>query len=412
MATNRFRGDAVAIKQVVTVQITANDVVTTYKITINGKVVSVLGNADGVNSTASDLQTALDASTIPEFAEVTWTVSTDTVTGTAATAGVPFTATSSVSGGAGTIGAVTTTTASAGPNDWSTAGNWSLGAVPVNGDDVVIENSSVDISYGLDQSAVTLASLTIENTYTGKLGLPDYTTGSTSYYQYRDKYLKIGATTCNLGRGDGQGSGRVKIDFGSVATTVNVEGAGSPADTGLPAVILNGSNAGNVLNATQGTIGLAIDAGSTAQFPTIRVGSETSQATDVTLTCGTGCTLATINQNGGVVTVGSNVTTWTKTSGTSTNLYSSAITTITADSGTHYWQSNGTITTGTFRGDGTVLDCTRDLRSRTLTGSTFTGGAYFLDPSKTVTFTNPFATDKKSAALHNYGEAPFSLQRS
>ena len=99
MATRIWRGDAVDIAQVVTVQVTADDSSTTYTITINNKDVSVAGSGVDVDTTAAALQAALDASTIPEFAEVTWTVATDTITGTADTAGKPFTATSSATGG-------------------------------------------------------------------------------------------------------------------------------------------------------------------------------------------------------------------------------------------------------------------------------------------------------------------------
>jgi hypothetical protein len=411
MATVIWRGDAQAVAQVVTVAILIADPLTTFKVTINGKTVSALGVGVSTANTAAALQAALAASTLAEFLEITWTVNASTITGTAVTKGLPFTATSSASGGAGTIGAVTVATASAGPNDWSTPGNWSAGAVPVNGDDVVLQNSTVDILYGLDQSAVTLATMTRYMSYTGKIGLPQYTTGTSSYYEYRPRYLKIGATATTLGRGDGSGGGRCQIDFGAVATTCNVEGAGPGADSGLPAITLNGSNAANVLNITQGSIGLAIDAGATAQFPVIRIGSELSPATDVTFTAGAGCTLGAITQSGGVATVASNVTTWTKTAGASVNL-AGTIGTITADGGTHYWQSNGAITTALFRGDGTALDCSRDIRARTLTNATFTGGGFYVDPLKTITFTNPYATDAKSYPLCNAGIGPFNMQRS
>ena len=66
-------GDAPAVAQLQTITIGTNDVATTYKVTINGKTVSVPGNAGGANSTAADLAAALQVATVPqEFAEIVW----------------------------------------------------------------------------------------------------------------------------------------------------------------------------------------------------------------------------------------------------------------------------------------------------------------------------------------------------
>lgn len=404
MATIYWRGDAPAIAQVSSATITAYDASTTYRVTINSKIVSVVGTGGTVATTAAALLAALQASTIPEFREVTWTnPSGAIITGTAATAGKPFTAASSVSGGTGTFGSFSTTTTSSGPNDWSVAGNWSGGSVPTGSDDVYLQDSAVPVYYGLDQNAVTLTTLNLAASYTGAIGLPPFNTGG--YYEYRDTYLKISATTLNIGQGLGSGSGSLRINLGTNASTVSVALTGQQTTQSTPALLIRGSHASNVLNATQGSIGLAAEPGGTAQFPVVR-------SADATLVCGTGCTLGAITQTGGDVTVNSNVTTWTKTGGTSTQL-AGTLTTITQDSaGTHYWQSTGTITTGTFRGPSSVLDVSRDPRGRTLTNSTFTGGGYFLDPKSTITFTNPLATDKTSVPLCVFGNGAFNLQRS
>src|SRR5437870_1231320 len=107
MATNRFTGGASAIAQVSTVTITADDVTTTYKLTINGKVISTLGTGVSTTATAAALAAAWAASTAGEALEVVATSSVAVVTLTGKSDGTPFTVTSSVSGGAGTIGAVT-----------------------------------------------------------------------------------------------------------------------------------------------------------------------------------------------------------------------------------------------------------------------------------------------------------------
>jgi hypothetical protein len=176
MATNRWRGDAAPVAQVSAVTVTADDNTTTYKITINGKVVSVVGSGAGVNTTAANLKAQLIASTIPEFLEVTWTVVAATISGTAIVAGKPFTFTATVSGGAGSFGAVSTPTASSGPNDWSVAGNWTTNAIPANADDTYID-VPIPIYYGLDQHTVALNSLTLGPTFTPALGLKLLTKG-------------------------------------------------------------------------------------------------------------------------------------------------------------------------------------------------------------------------------------------
>ena len=55
--------------------------------------------------------------------------------------------------------------------DWSVAGNWSPSGVPASTDDVIISAAyTVSITAGLNQSAVTLNSLTVEEGYSGAIG--------------------------------------------------------------------------------------------------------------------------------------------------------------------------------------------------------------------------------------------------
>lgn len=428
MATKRWTGNAAAVAQVTGYLFggtwEATDIV---NLTIGTKTVAVVTGSTVIATIIDTIVTAwaaLSSTVYPEFAEITASRSTSTLVLTANTAGKPFTVTVSTTetgGGAaddqtidaGTTSTGTDSTASSGPNHWDTIGNWDTNTLPVDGDAVVIENSSISILYGISQAGIDLASLTIPASYTGFIGLPDYNADGSPYYEYRTRYLTLGtATLVTIGRGGGAGSGRLKLTLGTNASTVTCEGTGSPASGELYSLIITGSHASNVLNATKGVIGLATESATTAQFPVIRVGNQGSASTDVVLTCGAGCTLGAITQTGGVVTVESNVTTWTKTGGSSTVLAAATIGTLTADGGTHFHRSSGTMTTATFRGQGTTLDCTQDLRGRTITNSTFTGGGNFQDPAKTITFANAFATDKISEPLLNLGEAPFSLQRS
>lgn len=90
-------------KQQSTVTITANDIATTYRITISGQFEQVAGNAGGAAATATALRNQCAASAQTQFVKRTFTVATDTVTIQANDAGILYTFSASVTGGAGTI---------------------------------------------------------------------------------------------------------------------------------------------------------------------------------------------------------------------------------------------------------------------------------------------------------------------
>jgi len=313
MPTKYWLGTADAVAQVDTVQVTADDAATTYMITIGGVDVSVSGTGTGVNDTASALSAALNASSHPYFAAVTWSAATDTVTGTADTAGVPFVASSSVSGGTGTIGAVTNSTPNAGPNVWGTATNWSDGSAPGDGDTVIIADSSVNICWGLAQDDVELGKLDIRKTYTGKIGL-DYTRfatsangatySSTPKREYREDYLTIDSALVEIGEhvgpGTPAGSGRIKLDLGSYAAAVTVHGTASiSSETGRYAVRLLCDNAATTLDVRYAPAGVAVAneiPGETSTIGSVRV-TDTSATSRVVL--GDGVTITTWEQWGG-----------------------------------------------------------------------------------------------------------------
>lgn len=392
MATIRFLGQAPGVAQIATVQVTAYDAATTYKLTINGKVVSVIAQGS-VNLTASGLSTAwnaLSTTQYPEHSEVTASVATDTVTLTADVAGRPFTCTSSVSGGAGTIGAVTTTTANAGPNDWSSTNNWSGGAIPVGADIVYIDNSAVPILYGFAQSAVTLAELHIPANYTGQIGLPKRNQGG--YSEYRDDYLAISATILKIGAGPGAGSGRLKINTGTNATTLDVERTAPTLEPGVPSFCWKGVHASNAVNITRGHVGISFFGLDAATLPTLRVGYVTSVDNDANVVCGAGTTLTTVNQLGGRLEVNSNTVTANVRGGELTLKGAATLTTL--DLGVldprnlaksrFYYNSSGTITTCNLRRNGT-LDCSQDMRTRTITTLNQYAGSSIFDPNNGVT---------------------------
>jgi hypothetical protein len=379
MANRKWLGQALAVPQVNTVTPTAANS-QTYTITINGKNVNFTADASAtVAEITAGLTTAFNASTDPEFAEITATDSTTHVTLTADTAGVPFVNTSSATGAGTNVTA--TTTASAGPNDWSTADNWSGDAVPVSTDDVFIENSSVSILYGLGQSAVTLTSLTIAQTFTGTIGLPERNANGYAEYRYTDGYLAISATTVNIGRGDGTGSGRIKLNLGSVAGTVNVHNTGGGVETGIEALLLKGTSI-TALNVFGGSVGCGVISQLAGESTTIT----TLRMLGGTVRTGPACTISTKDQYGGTLNSYFTVTTCNMAGGTH-NHYISTMSTVTLNGGVLNWYSPSNPTTVTINNGG-VLDFSGDTRALTITNLDLYAGATYRDPYARVAVTN------------------------
>lgn len=314
MSDVKWVGTADAVKQVDTIVITAvsgtpSD--TEYKITINGDVISVVGDTD-VNTTAANLQVALAASLNIYFTSIVWTVASATITATAATAGDPNVFATSVVGGTGTITGPNSQTVSSGPNDWDVARNWDTGVVPVSTDSVIIENGASPITHGLDQSAVTLTSFIIRKSYTGRIGLrakqfatsSDGATTNPAKEEYRDQYLQIGATTLSIGEDftgvTQDGSTLIKINLGSVLSDVTVHDTASTTfESKLPAIQLLGTNSSNTLQvrAARSSVGIAVRGFEVSTFSDIDIGNDLSSGGVI---LGPGVTLTNWTQKSGI----------------------------------------------------------------------------------------------------------------
>ena len=350
MANKYWVGGAEAVKQVTTAQVTADDAATTYKVTIGGVTVSTAGSGTGVNDTATAIKNSLEASTHPYFTNIDWTVATDTITGTAGTAGVPFTFTTSVTGGTGTFGAASTTTSNAGPNVWGTADNWSDGSAPGASDNVVIDRGPA-ILWDLDQSSITLGTLEVKQTFTGWIGLhpenfvtsANGQTTDTSVDDYRDDYLHIKMSTLKIGEHSGPGSPggcrRLKIDLDSTAATVTVfNSASSSQDSHRPAIRLKANSASTNIHVRRapGGLGIASDKPQeTSTVGTVSIGEESS-ATSVYIS--SGVTITTFQQYAGenILNMAATITTVDVFGGTLTVEGSQLITTANVNGGTVY----------------------------------------------------------------------------
>lgn len=287
---------------------------------------------------------------------------------------------------------LTNATAATGPWHWNNTANWSSGAIPVNSDDVYFVDSDVPCKYGLAQSAVTLTSLHIEASYTGQIGLP-HVNEDGGYYEYRATYLAISATTVNIGVGEGGGASLIKINNGTGQTTWNIHNTGNSNDANLPAILWKGTHASNIVNLFRGSFGAAVFPGETATIATLRQGYQGDQGTDTSVYLGAGVTWTTYTKHGGEATINSGGTTLTNDGGELIVYGSGAITTIEIRGGTVYDRGTGTWTTLNVSAGG-VYDRTNQMTGKTITNLTLHAGAGFLDPNKTLTYSNGIILSK------------------
>lgn len=366
----------------------ATDVI---NLVINGKLLSVVAGSTTITTVRDNIVAAWNALTAdggyPEFAEITASPSSNDVLLTMDQAGIPFTLaaeTTETGGGAADAQTLTHTTETTptGPNWFDNADNWSGYTVPVDGDTIHIDQSSVDILYGLDQSAIEPAVINITMRYTGKIGLPvRNNSGSAAYEEYRPTFLTIGPVVLNIGTMAGQGSGRIKINSGTDICTVNVLNTGQPEfSSTLPAFIWKGTHVNNVFNMQNGSAGVAVFPQETSTILTLR-------QTGGTLVTTKGVTLTTIQKYGGSLTIDSATTALTSDGGV-VYVLSGAHAAINVNGGSLYYDSTGTITALVVSNDG-LFSCDRVNQARTVTNCTLNDNASISDAWDTITFTNP-----------------------
>lgn len=320
MAHRIWAGGAPAVAHVATATFGTYDVTTTRTITIGSFGIGAADSGGTLTTALTALAVLLNASTHPYFSKITWTSSATQIIGTADTAGIPFVFIASVAGGTGTVSSTyAVSTLYEGPNDWNTPENWSGAAVPVNSDDVTIPKGTLSILWGLDQDAVTLASLTT-NPGQPRIGLP-YTSFITSVaastsvetvsdiVEYRQDSLKVKVNgLAELWRPVGPdvqaGNGRCKIDFSTQAVQVRVWGTGrTKADGGLPAtrLLATSSTTDIYVHSAEGGLGIAV--GKPGETSTIGDLVVTAPSAASKVFVGTGVTLTNYEQTGGENTV-------------------------------------------------------------------------------------------------------------
>lgn len=123
---------------------------------------------------------------------------------------------------------------------------------------------------------VQLRQLRVHQRYGGLVGLPQR--DDNGVWESRPRYLQIGfeppanadAENLQIGLGDGSGSGRLQIDVGASQMRAAVVDTGGEVDTGVPAVLLVGTNTNNELLVIEGSVGVAFEAAQTAVVEKLR----------------------------------------------------------------------------------------------------------------------------------------------
>lgn len=270
MAILLFRGDAEELLQVDTITVGGTwATADTPTVTLNGKTgVVTLGTDTTTAQVALALQemlsgtaqtgtgdhtfTPVSAQVIPEFAEITFTVSGNVITMTAKTER-PFTFTSTDNSTSGTLVNASVTVAN-GPSHL-TLENFAIESTGVNqlpttGDTVIFRNTAQSLLYVLETLVgVLLAKVQVELSYTGEIGLAQTNQANTSlpYFEYRERDFTAGITSLIIGEGDGRGSGRLQFDVEATACAADIQGTGTSADRIFHAVQLKGSSTSNTL---------------------------------------------------------------------------------------------------------------------------------------------------------------------
>jgi hypothetical protein len=338
MATVLWESGATAVAQVQSYTFggtwEASDLV---RLLIGNRQVDVTAGSVTTNTVVDNVVTAwnaLSSTDYPEFTEITASRVGSALTLTHDTAGQSFTCTitplESNGGaaddqtieGAGTATTGTATTAASGPNDPATALNWSGGAIPADNDTVILADNDNDL-YGVDQSSIEPTTLKIDSTYTGYIGLPSE--NANGYPEYRATFWTIGPANFILGQGEGNGSGRLKVNFGADQVAATIYNTGSSVQSELPACQLKGSHASNTLTVYNGDVGFCSAVGDSGTIATATI-----YGGDVVI----GCAVTTLNTYGGRVRLLNGVTvgTWNAYGG-SVDVGDSTITTITPKGG-------------------------------------------------------------------------------
>lgn len=379
MALKTWSGAAQAIAQVTKITFSVYSAAVVYTLTINGKSVTFT-SVTGTNSEIwAGLVAAWIASAIPEHLEALATVDTGVVL-TSATPGTPFTVTAGATSGTPTV---STTTTAIGPNHLMAPNNWVGGAAPSAADDLLFYDSAVDVLYDL-QPATAFTSITIEASYTGRIGLPRVS--ASGYIEYRNRYLLLSAdAVITIGANAGQGSGRILIDAGTNEVIGEVYNTGQGEGTGYPVEFINLDAATSVLSVYGGRVLLDGTGGVTGLVVIAR--EDTGRAPEVLASAAAG--VVTASGQNTLLTIAASATSLDAYSGANVAVTEAATCPIVEVSSNArvFWDSSADITTKLFVYAAGYLSFARRKDARTVAAAEIHATGTLLDPSQTVTWT-------------------------
>lgn len=407
MATKRWIGRAEDISHIVTITVGGTWVAgETATLTIGGAACKLTA---GAAVTTSDIAAALTAmingdsavgtesrsitgNQLLQWAGITAVQSTSTVILTNSNVGVPFTITLAETSASGTLAQATTQQAS-GRNWFNNAANWSDGAVPIAGDTVIFDDSSVSVLYGIDQITATMAETVFSPRFTGDFGLPEQ--NPAGYQNYLPTYVTWRSTIVRIGVGStGYGSSRIKFDAGAVQTSLYITQTGSAADN--YAVQWKGTHASNLVVVDgSASFAAAILPEETSVIATLRVGPGAS------VYLGRGVSgLATVNIGGGFLVDEDNAMgTVTQTGGSLVVNGSSGITSYTLVAGSCDYNTTGSLAALTIGGGtGASLNLSANAEAKAIGNLTIKDNAAIIS-NRNLTISGTIAFDSSVASL-------------
>ena len=348
--------------------------------------VTINNNTAVFNSTSADslavvcagIVDAVNSADAPEFGEVSATTDDTYVYLTANTPGTPFTSTSSATGTSAAL-TTSTTTANKSRNDWSDTLNWAGGTVPVDTDDVIVENTDQSILYGLDQSSINLVTLTIRETFTGTIGLPNI--NPNGYYEYRSTVLTFAeVATLTITHNSGDPAQRFRITVGDNDCDLIVNGPVDSAPSTYGVVEWDAGTGTHTVAVNNGSVAIAPDTQDSVTVSTLK-------AVDSAVNTGPNATVTTATLDGQSSAIfGKSPATLTLNGGSYAQIQSGAATTLTITRGQVVWQG-GNITTLTVSPTSSI-SFDEDKAAITVTNTTLHYNGTLLDGNKRVTYTN------------------------
>lgn len=256
--------------------------------------------------------------------------------------------------------------------DWTVAANWSGAAVPVSGDDLVFDGTA---NYGVASTPAVAGA----NDDFGEVRIT-----SDFAYDFGDAAGSIVWDLVN------PGADLLIVDASNCPTYFKL-------DAKLTKAIILGSGALATSMVLDGEItDLEIQKGTITAvtgvtFTNMRVSYKSAQATDVTVTIPTGCTITNVWQRGGTVTCSSAVATKLEIDSGVFTHSDGNMGILSQRGGTYYWNCDGDTITEAKLFAGT-FDARNNGNAKTITNGEIWPGAtaYFNNGGHNLVFTNAF----------------------